>query len=184
MKKEMAVHPSVLAWRFPWSREPGGLQSIRLKRARHDWSDLAWMHNGKESEKQYTYVHTYMDIWITLLYTWSTVYHVCVCACTRACLLYNVWLSATPWTVACRALQSVEFFRQGYWNGLPFPTTKDLPSPETEPVFFFCSACIGQGCSLPLVASGILQLKIKILKMIKHGRILSMYGKNHYNIVK
>ena len=159
---------------FPWSREPGGLQSLRLKRARHDWSDLAWMYNGKESEKQYTYVHTYMDIWITLLYTWSTVHHLCVCVCVcvcvcahararmRTCLLYNVWVSATPWTVACWALQSVEFFRQGYWNGLPFPTIKDLPSPETEPVFF-CSTCIGQGCSLPLVPSGILQLKIKIL---------------------
>ena len=34
----MATHPSVLAWGIPWTEEPGGLQSIRLRRARHDWS--------------------------------------------------------------------------------------------------------------------------------------------------
>ena len=30
--------------------------------------------------------------------------------------------SAAPWTVACWAPLSVGFFRQGYWNGLPFPS--------------------------------------------------------------
>ena len=104
-------------------------------------------------------IHMYKHIWIyeLLCFIPEALYIICVCVCVcahararmRTCLLYNVWLSATPWTVACWALQSVEFFRQGYWNGLPFPTIKDLPSPETEPVFF-CSTCIGQGCSLPL----------------------------------
>ena len=30
-----------LAWRIPWTEEPGGLQSIGSHRVRHDWSDLA-----------------------------------------------------------------------------------------------------------------------------------------------
>ena len=30
-------------------------------------------------------------------------------------------LFATPWTVAYQAPQSMEFFRQEYWSGLPFP---------------------------------------------------------------
>ena len=34
------THPSVLAWRIPLTEEPGGLQSIRSQRVRHDWSDL------------------------------------------------------------------------------------------------------------------------------------------------
>ena len=35
LKKEMATHSSILAWRIPWTEEPGGLQSIKLKRVRH-----------------------------------------------------------------------------------------------------------------------------------------------------
>ena len=34
--KEMATHSSILAWKIPWTEEPGGLQSIRLQRAGHD----------------------------------------------------------------------------------------------------------------------------------------------------
>ena len=33
---EMATHSSILAWRIPWTEEPGGLQSMRLQRVRHD----------------------------------------------------------------------------------------------------------------------------------------------------
>ena len=32
-EEEMATHSRVLAWRIPWTEEPGGLQSIRLQRA-------------------------------------------------------------------------------------------------------------------------------------------------------
>ena len=32
----MAIHSSVLAWRRPWTEEPGGLQSIGFHRAVHD----------------------------------------------------------------------------------------------------------------------------------------------------
>ena len=32
----MATHSSVLAWRIPWTQEPGGLQSVGLQRVRHD----------------------------------------------------------------------------------------------------------------------------------------------------
>ena len=41
--------------------------------------------------------------------------------------------SVTPWTVAHQAPQSVEFSRQEYWNGLPFPSPGDLPNPGIEP---------------------------------------------------
>ena len=30
LEKEMATHPSIIAWRIPWTEEPGGLQSLRL----------------------------------------------------------------------------------------------------------------------------------------------------------
>ena len=40
----MATHSSVLAWRIPWTEEPGGLQSMGSHRVGHDGSDLACMH--------------------------------------------------------------------------------------------------------------------------------------------
>ena len=36
LEEEMAIHSSVLAWRIPWTEEPGGLQSIGLQRVRHN----------------------------------------------------------------------------------------------------------------------------------------------------
>ena len=37
----MATNSSILAWRIPWTEEPGGLQSIGSQRVRHNWSNLA-----------------------------------------------------------------------------------------------------------------------------------------------
>ena len=36
LEKEMATHSSILAWEIPWTEEPGGLQSMRLRRVGHD----------------------------------------------------------------------------------------------------------------------------------------------------
>ena len=36
VEKEMATHSSILAWRIPWTEEPGGLQSSGLQRVGHD----------------------------------------------------------------------------------------------------------------------------------------------------
>ena len=40
MEKEMATHSSILAWRTPWTEEPGGLQSTGSQRVRPDWALL------------------------------------------------------------------------------------------------------------------------------------------------
>ena len=36
LEKEIATHSSILAWKIPWTEEPGGLQSIGLQRVGHD----------------------------------------------------------------------------------------------------------------------------------------------------
>ena len=36
LKKGMATHSSILAWRIPWTEEPGRLQSMGLQRVEHD----------------------------------------------------------------------------------------------------------------------------------------------------
>ena len=37
LEEEMATHSSILAWKIPWTEEPGGLQSMGLQRVRQDW---------------------------------------------------------------------------------------------------------------------------------------------------
>ena len=51
LEEEMATHSSILAWRIPWTEEPGGLQSTELQRVGQDWSNLAYSqeHNVKMS---------------------------------------------------------------------------------------------------------------------------------------
>ena len=44
-----------------------------------------------------------------------------------------VRLFATPWTIAYQTPLSMEFSRQEYWSGLPFPSPGDLPGPGIEP---------------------------------------------------
>ena len=36
LEKGMATHSSILAWKIPWTEEPGGLQSMGLQRVRHN----------------------------------------------------------------------------------------------------------------------------------------------------
>ena len=58
---------------------------------------------------------------------WNMVYGGLI---TKSCLTLS-----TPWTVACQAPLSMEFSRQEYWGGLPFPSPGDLPNPGIEPGF-------------------------------------------------
>ena len=36
LEEEVAPHPSILAWKIPWTEEPGRIQSMGLKRVRHN----------------------------------------------------------------------------------------------------------------------------------------------------
>ena len=55
---------------------------------------------------------------------------VCVCARTRTCTLCHVQPTfETLWTVAHPGPLSMEFPKQKYWSGLPFPSPGDLPDP-------------------------------------------------------
>ena len=48
-------------------------------------------------------------------------------------LLSCVQLFVTPWTIAYKAPLFMEFFRQEYWSGLPFPVPGDRLHPGIEP---------------------------------------------------
>ena len=51
LKKGMATHCRILAWRIPWTEKPGGLQSTGLRRVRHNQAQHA------DSHEVYVYMH-------------------------------------------------------------------------------------------------------------------------------
>ena len=68
---------------------------------------------------------------------------------------------ATPGTVACQTPLSMEFSKQEYWSGLPFPSPGDLPDPGIEPTSpvwagrFFTAEPRGMAANgQPLLAAG------------------------------
>jgi len=54
-----------------------------------------------------------------------------------------VRLFVTPWTVACKAPLSMEFFKREYWTGLPLPTPGDLHEPGIKPTSLVPPALVG-----------------------------------------
>ena len=74
---------------------------------------------------------------------------VCVCVCVSHLIVSD---SATPWTVAHHAPQSMEFLRQEYWYGLPIPSLGDLPNPGIK-----STSLALQADSLPTVSPGKLE---------------------------
>ena len=64
----------------------------------------------------------------------------CVCACSQL-VTSNSYV--TTWTLAHQASLSMEFFRQEYWIGLPFPTPGHLPDPGIKPVSL-CISYVGR----------------------------------------
>ena len=56
LEKGMATHWSVLAWEILWTEEPGGLQSMGLKRVRHDWATNTHTHTHT-----HTHSHTPLE---------------------------------------------------------------------------------------------------------------------------
>ena len=56
--------------------------------------------------------------------------------------LSRVWLSATPWTVAYQVPPSKGFSRQGYWSGLPFPSSDQSRQHIKKQRHYFANKCL------------------------------------------
>ena len=68
----------------------------------------------------------------------------CVCVCVCVCMSSCVQPFVIPLTVAHHALLCMNFSRQEYWSGLPFPTPGDLPNPGIEPASLVSPALAGE----------------------------------------
>ena len=85
LEKGMATHSSILAWRIPWTEEPGGLQSMGSQRVGHDWSNLA--HTFIISVCMYLLC---IYVWIYLLSIYLSIICVCKYVCIHIFIIYRV----------------------------------------------------------------------------------------------
>ena len=110
----------ILAWRIPWTEEPGsleepgGLQSMGSQRVGHDWSNLAHTHALGKAEKGCMLRHlSHVQLFVTLL------------------------------TVAHQTPPSMGFSRQEYWNEFPCSSPGDPADPGIRPMSFMSPALTG-----------------------------------------
>ena len=66
LEKEMATHSSTLAWKIPWTEEPGRLQSMGSQRVRHDWATSLLPLRMKAINKKQEYKHPTTGIEVRL----------------------------------------------------------------------------------------------------------------------
>ena len=148
MEKEMATHSSLLAWRIPWTEEPGRLQSIwSQSRAR---LTLLSMQAGTlvQNSTQISFpswvlilkflgnslVVQWLGLGASTHQAWaqSLVWGMKVPQAMKVKVksLSRVRLFATPWTVARQAPLSMGFARQEYWSGLSFSSPTQGSNPR------------------------------------------------------
>ena len=120
-----------------WTGRPGLLQFMESQRVRHDWAtELNWTQYSAWTSVDGTY-------WLLIIFCWrrnpEQRWYYRGQANNESkwkCRSFScVWLFVTPWTIAHQTPLSVEFSRQEYWSGLPFPSPEDLPHPGIEPRF-------------------------------------------------
>ena len=99
LEKEMATHSSILAWRIPWTEEPGGLQFTGSKRVGYDWAtSLFW------SEK--VFISLWLSwCWVVFFFydflwnTWHKIKHFKVTS-SVALNIFIIWCSHLLWQVS------------------------------------------------------------------------------------
>ena len=130
----MAPHSSALAWKIPWTEEPGRLQSMGSLGVGHDWVtslSLSCIGGGNGSPLQCSCLENPRDggAW------WAAVCGVAgswrrlqrLSRSSSSCSLQPYGLSPA------RLLCPWGFSRQEYWGGLPCPPPGDLPNPGIKP---------------------------------------------------
>ena len=87
LEEGMAIH-SILAWRIPWTEEPGRLQSIGSQRVGHNWSDLARVRTHTHTHT-HTHTQTLLDTRTLICSSYGTLcawFFVYFCGCYSFCL--------------------------------------------------------------------------------------------------
>ena len=102
------------------------------------YGQFLWLFHFDSEE----YLLCILWVWIcthSKLYTQGVCVCVCVCVCAQSCLTLS-----NPIGCTLPSPSVVEFSRQEYWRGLPFPTSRDLPHPGIEPASLASSVLAGK----------------------------------------
>ena len=88
--------------------------------------------------------------------TWPILYHTspsvkCLCVCSQLCPILCYPMDYSP-----SGLLPMEFFRQEYWSGLPFPPAGDLPHPGIEPESLASPALAGRFITIASPINGLI----------------------------
>ena len=87
-------------------------------------------HTNKVIEGVYIYIYIYIYIYHTIV---NSLYNLWGRGSAQV-VLSHAQISEIPQSVAHQTPLSIEFFRQEYWSGLPFPSPGDLPDPGIKPL--------------------------------------------------
>ena len=101
LEKGMTSHSHFLAWKIPWRKEPGSLQSTGSQRVGHDWATSLSL----SSMFQFFNINGHFQENIKTYWTEQStikIYHSVFCI-SSVQSLNHVWLLATPWTAARQA---------------------------------------------------------------------------------
>ena len=124
LEKEIATHSSILAWRIPWTEEPGGLHSMGLQRVRQDWvTEHALTVNLQcvtlsDSAKWFSHIPEYICI---LFFRFFAIIRYCMyfpvlyCTCISVFIQGSASGNAQPKTPPCGIVGTV--VSGGYWWG-------------------------------------------------------------------
>ena len=160
----MATPSSILAWRIPWTEDPGRLLSTGSQRVGHDWVtslSFTFLHNicilalcsgsiiAKQVYPRCDYCYYKWVKFISKMHFWAYMYMpVCSVASNS---LQSYGLQPARLLYPCMG-----FSRQEYWSGLPCPPPADLPDLGIESMTPRSSALQLDSLSSkpPLVAGG------------------------------
>ena len=87
LEKEIATHSSILAWEIPRRVDPGGLQSMMLQRAGHNWAHQVDMYANKPCE--WVRICKYIRLCVSA-YTYMSMYG-CVCVYMSLSIYFQFW---------------------------------------------------------------------------------------------
>ena len=129
LEKRMATHSSILAWRIPWTEDPGRLLSMGSQRVGHDWVtsvSFTFLHNicilalcsgsiiAKQVYPRCDYCYYKWVKFISRMHFWAYM-------CMRVCSVASNSLQSYGLQPARLLYPCMGFSRQEYWSGVPLP---------------------------------------------------------------
>ena len=133
LEKEIATHSSVLAWRIPWTKEPGRLQSMGSQRAGHSWKWLTHTIDSYYTHQKHPppqVVRLYSRYWLSCLIQFKARWKLqCVlcCAVLSCSVMSN---SATLWTAAHQAPLSMRILQARILEWVAMPSSRRSSQPR------------------------------------------------------